>query len=130
MFAVIKAGGRQYRVATDDVIEVDRMVGEVGDKVTFGEVLMVGGGDAAPVLGDPTIAGASVAGEVVDHTRARKVIAFKKRRRKNSRRIRGHRQQLTLVRITAIDTDAARPKRASRAESEPAAEAAAEGAAE
>lgn len=129
MFAVIKAGGRQYRVATDDVIEVDRMAGEVGESITFGEVLMVGGGDAAPVLGGPTIAGASVAGEVVEHTRARKVLAFKKRRRQNSRRIRGHRAQYTLVRITAINTEGEKPKRTRKA-AETAPEAAAEGAAQ
>lgn len=124
MFAVIKAGGRQYRVAADDVIEVDRMAGEAGETVTFGEVLMVGGGDDAPVIGAPLVEGATVQGTLVEHFRDRKVIAFKKRRRQNSRRTRGHRQHLTLVRITAIETGSARPKRA-RAQKAAAPEAAA-----
>ncbi|MGD9740849.1 MAG: 50S ribosomal protein L21 [Bauldia sp.] len=100
MFAVIKAGGRQYRVAANDVIEIDRVEAEVGDTIAFGEVLMLGGD--TPTVGAPTVAGASVSGEVVEHTRGDKVIAFKKRRRKNSKRTRGHRQHHTLVRITGI----------------------------
>jgi large subunit ribosomal protein L21 len=112
MFAVIKTGGKQYRIAADDVIEIDKIPGEAGEAVAFGEVLAVGGEDT--MLGTPTVAGASVAGEVVEQGRKPKVIAFKKRRRKNSRRKRGHRQEFTLVRITEILTDgrAAQPKAA------------------
>ena len=100
MFAVIKTGGKQYRVVADDLLQVDKVAGEPGDVVTFGEVLVVGGD--TPLLGVPTVAGASVAAEVVRQARGPKVIAFKKRRRKNSRRKRGHRQDLTKVRITSI----------------------------
>jgi len=124
MFAVIKTGGKQYRVAADDVIEIDKIPGEAGEAVAFGEVLAVGGEDT--VLGTPMVAGASVAGEVVEQGRKPKVIAFKKRRRKNSRRKRGHRQEFTLVRITEILTDgrAAQPKAAKpKVENEPAADA-------
>jgi large subunit ribosomal protein L21 len=102
MFAVIKTGGKQYRVAADDVIEIDKIAGEAGEAIAFGEVLAVGGEET--VLGAPTVAGASVKGEVVEQGRKPKVIAFKKRRRKNSRRKRGHRQEFTLVRITEILT--------------------------
>ena len=124
MFAVIKTGGRQFRVAPDDVLEIGKIAGEVGTIVQLGEVLVVGGD--TPVLGAPTVAGASVAAEVLDHKRGPKVIAFKKRRRKNSRRKRGHRQEFTLVRITEILTDgrAAQPKAAKpKVENEPAADA-------
>lgn len=113
MFAVIKAGGRQHRVAANDVVEIDRIPGEVGDQIAFDQVLMVVGPDGSTV-GTPVVEGASVAGELVEQTRSAKVIAFKKRRRQNSRRSRGHRQHLTLVRITEILTDgkkaAAKPK--------------------
>ena len=84
MFAVIKTGGRQYRVVPDDVLEIGKIAGDVGAIVQLGEVLLVGGD--SPVLGAPTVAGASVAAEVLQHKRGPKVIAFKKRRRKNSRR--------------------------------------------
>jgi len=103
MFAVIKTGGKQYRVAPEDVLQVAKVAGNPGDVVEFGEVLVVGGD--SPTLGSPTVAGASVAGEVLEQGRGPKVIAFKKRRRKNSRRKRGHRQEYTLVRITEILTD-------------------------
>jgi large subunit ribosomal protein L21 len=103
MFAVIKTGGKQYRVALEDKLQVARVAGNPGDVVEFGEVLVVGGD--TPVLGNPTVAGASVAGEVLEQGRGPKVISFKKRRRKNSRRKRGHRQEYTLVRITEILTD-------------------------
>jgi large subunit ribosomal protein L21 len=107
MFAVIKTGGKQYRVAADDVLKVEKVAGNLGDIVEFGEVLVLGGD--TPTLGTPTIAGALVAGEVLEQGRGPKVIAFKKRRRKNSRRKRGHRQEFTLVRITEILTDGAAP---------------------
>jgi large subunit ribosomal protein L21 len=107
MFAVIKTGGKQYRVVAEDVLRVDRLEGEPGTVVEFGEVLVVGG--ETPVVGVPTVAGATVAGELLDQVRGRKVIAFKKRRRKNSRRKRGHRQEYSLVRITEILTEGKMP---------------------
>ena len=102
MFAVIKTGGKQYSVAAGDVITVMALDGAPGDAVTFDEVLMLGG-DSTNV-GAPTIAGAKVSGEIAEQTRSPKSIAFKKRRRQNSKRKRGHRQDLTLVRITAIES--------------------------
>jgi large subunit ribosomal protein L21 len=109
MFAVIKAGGKQYRVAPEDVIRIDRVKGEPGEVVEFGEVLVLGGD--TPQLGAPTIAGATVAGEVLQHDRGDKVIAFKKRRRKNSRRKRGYRHEFSLIRITEILTEGAKPSK-------------------
>jgi len=100
MYAVIKTGGKQYRVAADDVLTVEKLAGEPGAKIEFGEVLMVGGD--SPKIGAPLVSGALVKAEVVEQTRGPKVIAFKKRRRKNSRRKRGHRQDLTTVKITEI----------------------------
>jgi large subunit ribosomal protein L21 len=107
MFAVIKAGGKQYRVAPEDVIRIDRVGREPGQVIAFGEVLVVGGDTAQ--LGTPTVAGATVAGEVLQHTRGDKVIAFKKRRRQNSRRKRGYRHEFSMIRITEILTDGAKP---------------------
>ena len=107
MFAVIKTGGRQYRVVPNDVLEIGKIAGEVGTIVQLGEVLVLGGD--TPVLGMPTVAGASVAAEVLDHKRGAKVIAFKKRRRKNSRRKRGYRDEITVLRITEILADNAKP---------------------
>ena len=100
MFAVFKTGGKQYRVAAEDVLKVDKITGEPGEVVEFGEVLAVGGENVT--LGAPTVAGATVAAEVLDQGRGGKIIAFKKRRRKNSRRKRGHRQEQTTVRIKEI----------------------------
>ena len=107
MFAVIKTGGKQYRVAADDLLKIEKIAGEPGEIVQLGEVLVVGGDNVT--LGTPTVAGASVAAEVLEQFRGDKVIAFKKRRRKNSRRKRGHRQEFTLVRISEILTDGAKP---------------------
>jgi large subunit ribosomal protein L21 len=112
MFAVIRTGGKQYRVAAEDVIKVDKVKGDPGDIVQFGEVLVVGGDNVA--LGAPTVAGASVAAEVLEQGRGPKIIAFKKRRRKNSRRKRGHRQEFTLVRVTEILTEGATPTKTAR----------------
>ena len=109
MFAVIRTGGKQYRVVAEDVLKVDKIDGNVGDVVEFAEVLAVGGD--TPTIGTPTVAGALVAAQVLDQARDRKVIAFKKRRRKNSRRKRGHRQEFTLVRITEILTDGKKPSK-------------------
>ena len=107
MFAVIKTGGKQYRVVPDDVLEIGKIDGDVGTIVQVVEVLVLG--TDTPVLGLPTVAGASVAAEVLDHKRGPKVIAFKKRRRKNSRRKRGYRDELTVLRITEILADNAKP---------------------
>ncbi|HWZ40783.1 MAG TPA: 50S ribosomal protein L21 [Bradyrhizobium sp.] len=107
MFAVIKTGGRQYRVVPDDVLEIGKIAGDVGTIVQLGEVLVLGGD--TPTLGTPVVAGASVAAEVLLHKRGPKVIAFKKRRRKNSRRKRGYRDEITVLRITEILADNAKP---------------------
>lgn len=101
MYAVIKTGGKQYRVAKDDIVTVERLEGDAGATIEFAEVLMIGG-DGGTKVGAPFISGAKVVGELVEQTRGPKVIAFKKRRRKNSRRKKGHRQDLTNVRITEI----------------------------
>jgi large subunit ribosomal protein L21 len=102
MYAVIKTGGKQYRVATDDKLTIEKIAGDTGSEVVFTEVLMLGGEGAAAKVGAPAVAGARVVAEVVEQGRAAKVIAFKKRRRKNSRRKRGHRQHQTVVRIKEI----------------------------
>lgn len=101
MYAVIKTGGKQYRVAENDILSIERLTGDAGATIEFDEVLMVGSGESVKV-GAPLVAGAKVTAELVEQTRGPKVIAFKKRRRKNSRRKRGHRQDLSLVRITGI----------------------------
>lgn len=101
MFAVIKTGGKQYKVAANDLIKIEKLSGEANDTVEFTEVLMVGE-NADVTTGAPFISGAVVKATIVEQMRARKVIAFKKRRRKNSKRTRGHRQSLTIVRISEI----------------------------
>jgi len=108
MFAVIKTGGKQYRVAANDVLIIEKLAGEAGDTVEFGEVLAFGEGDAA-TFGAPFVDGATVTAEVIKQGRAKTVIAFKKRRRQNSRRKHGHRQHETTVRIMEILTGGARP---------------------
>ena len=125
MFAVIKTGGRQYRVVPDDVLEIGKIAGDVGTIVQLGEVLLLGGDK--PQFGTPAVAGASVAAEVLQHKRGPKVIAFKKRRRQNSRRKRGYRDEITVLRITEILADNAKPTigpRPKKAKAAPAAEAA------
>jgi large subunit ribosomal protein L21 len=102
MFAVIKTGGKQYRVQPDETLAVATLAGEAGDKVTFSDVLAVGGD--SPSIGAPLVSGASVEAEIVGHKRGPKLIVFKKRRRHNSRRRNGHRQDYTLVKITGITT--------------------------
>ena len=109
MFAVFKTGGKQYRVTAEDVISVAKVKGDPGEIVEFGEVLVVGGDNLS--LGAPTVAGATVAAEVLEQAREPKIIAFKKRRRKNSRRKIGHRQEFTLLRITEILTDGKKPSK-------------------
>jgi large subunit ribosomal protein L21 len=101
MFAVIRTGGKQYKVAKDDVISVEKLTGEPGATIELGEVLMIGEG-AEVAAGTPLIAGASVAATVVEQTRAPKIIVFKKKRRHNYRRKKGHRQQQTVLRIAEI----------------------------
>lgn len=126
MFAVIKTGGKQYRVAANDVLTIEKLEGAAGDTVEFTEVLMVGEGAGATV-GAPLVDGAMVVAEVVEQGRARKVLAFKKRRRQNSKRIRGHRQRHTVVKITDILTDGAKPaKKAAKKDAAPKADAKAE----
>ncbi|MCC6982044.1 MAG: 50S ribosomal protein L21 [Bauldia sp.] len=113
MFAVIKTGGKQYRVAADDVIRVETLAGEAGDAVKF-DALMVGDGSETKI-GAPLVDGVTVSGEIVEQTRDKKKIAFYKRRRHNSRRTRGHRQHITVVKITAIGGETAKPKRTRKA---------------
>ncbi len=101
MYAVIKTGGKQYRVAKDDVIVVERLAGAAGDKIELDQVLMLDDGKGA-TLGTPLVDGARVAATVLDQSRGEKIIVFKKKRRKNYRRTMGHRQDLTVLRITDI----------------------------
>jgi large subunit ribosomal protein L21 len=101
MFAVIRTGGKQYKVAKDDVISVEKLVGEPGATVELGDVLMIGEG-AEVSTGAPLVAGASVSATLVEHRRADKIIVFKKKRRQNYRRKNGHRQHQTVLRITEI----------------------------
>ncbi|MEM7299474.1 MAG: 50S ribosomal protein L21 [Pseudomonadota bacterium] len=119
MFAVIKTGGKQYRVAPDDVLKVEKCAGDAGDMIEFSEVLMVGA-EGSTSIGAPTVDGAMVTAEIVEQGRGRKVIAFKKRRRQNSRRTIGHRQHFTEVRISEILTGGAKPSK--KAAAKPAAE--------
>ena len=113
MFAVIKTGGKQYKVAADDVIQIEKLGHEPSEQVVFDNVLMVGG-DAGVTVGAPLVEGASVVGELVENKRGRKIIIFKKRRRQNSRRKNGHRQEFSVVKITDILTDGAKPKAAKK----------------
>ena len=101
MFAVIKTGGKQYRVAANDVVTIEKLDAETGSTIEYNEILVVGEGADAK-FGAPFVKGATVKAEVVEHNRGKKVLSFKKRRRQNSKRIRGHRQHHTVVRITDI----------------------------
>ena len=109
MYAIIKTGGKQYKVAEGDTIQLQRLAGEKGDTVTFGELLAVGGDTVT--LGSPLVADAQVAGEIVEHRKSATILVFKKRRRQNSKRSRGHRQEHTVVRITEILTDGKQPSK-------------------
>jgi len=111
MFAVIRTGGKQYRVAPNDIIEIEKIAGKPGDIVELSEVILLGG-DGGPKTGSPTIAGVLVAAEVIEQRRADKIVVFKKKRRKNYRRTKGHRQALTALRITEILTDGKKPSKA------------------
>ena len=101
MFAVIKTGGKQYRVTPDDVIRIERIPGEAGDKISFNDVLMLAD-DGKTAVGTPLVDGARVTGTLMEQTRGEKIIIFKKKRRKSYRRRNGHRQDLSVVRITDI----------------------------
>jgi large subunit ribosomal protein L21 len=101
MFAVIKAQGKQFKVAQGDTLTIDRLAGDTGAKIALGEVLMLVDG-ASTKVGAPILSGAKVQAEIVSHSRGEKIKVFKKRRRKNFHRTRGHRQELTTVKITAI----------------------------
>jgi large subunit ribosomal protein L21 len=126
--AVIRTGGKQYRVAANDVIKVERLAGEAGEQIVFGEVLALSGEGNAEI-GAPLVSGASVAARVIAQDRDEKVIIFKKRRRHNYRRTKGHRQHRTVLRIEEILTGGAKPsqpaKIEAKADEKPAAEAAA-----
>jgi large subunit ribosomal protein L21 len=100
-YAVIRTGGKQYRVAPGDVVRVERVVGEVGAPIEFSEVLLTAG-DGAVRIGTPLVEGARVRAEIVAQGRARKILVYKKKRRKNYRRRRGHRQAITTLRVTEI----------------------------
>ena len=110
MYAVIKTGGKQYRVKPDDVLEIERLPGEAGDILEFDQVLMLSG-DAGFEIGTPVVSGAIVAAELVEQTRGDKIKVFKKKRRKHYRRTMGHRQDLSQIRITEILTGGAKPSK-------------------
>jgi len=101
-YAVIRTGGKQYRVSEGQLVKIEKLTGEVGEKVTLGDVLFIGGNGEAKI-GAPLIANASVTGEIVGQGKAKKIIVFKKKRRKSYSRQRGHRQRQTTLKITAID---------------------------
>ena len=109
MFAVIRTGGKQYRVAKDDVIVVEKLLGEPGAQIALSEVLMIGGDGKTPTIGAPMVEKAAVFAEVVEQSRGDKIIVFKKNRRKNSRRTRGHRQDQTVLRIVGVSPTGAKP---------------------
>jgi len=111
MFAVIRTGGKQYRVAPNDVIEIEKIAGKPGDIIELSEVILLGG-DGGPKAGSPTIVGALVAAEVIEQKLSDKIVVFKKKRRANYRRKKGHRQALTALRITEILTDGKKPSKA------------------
>ncbi len=118
MYAVIKTGGKQYKVAKDQIVIVEKLTAATGDSVAFDQVLLVGE-DEKTALGAPYVAGASVMAEVVEQTRGDKIIVFKKKRRKNHRRRNGHRQFETVLRITEILTDGKKPAKAAKPKAEP-----------
>ena len=119
MFAVIRTGGKQYRVAKEDKIVVEKLTGEPGAMVELADVLMIGGDGKAPTVGSPVIDKAAVFAEVVEQSRADKIIVFKKHRRKNYRRTRGHRQEQTVLRIVDVSPTGTRPKAGAKAKAAP-----------
>ena len=116
MYAVIRTGGKQYRVAKDDIIAIEKLDGKAGDKVKFDEVLLLGEAGKEPKIGEPLVSGASVTAEVLDQARADKITVIKFRRRKNYHRTKGHRQLETVLKITNISAKAAAKKAAPKAE--------------
>ena len=126
MYAVIRTGGKQYRVSKDDVIAIEKLDGKAGDKIKFDEVLMLGETGKEPKIGEPVVQGASVTAEVLDQARADKITVIKFRRRKNYHRTKGHRQHETVLKITDISAKAAAKKAAPKAEEAPSDEAASE----
>jgi large subunit ribosomal protein L21 len=118
MFAVVRTGGKQYRVAAGDKIAVEKLAGEAGDTITLGDVLLAGEGEKLEDVGKVT-----VSAEIIAQAKSEKVIVFKKRRRHNYRRKNGHRQQMTLLRITAVGDSKAEKKAAPKKEAAPKAEA-------
>ena len=122
MSAVIRTGGKQYRVEVGQNVLIERLVGEEGDVVTFDEVLSTGDGDAIQI-GTPTLAGVAVHGTIVEHKRGRKILVFRRKRRKNFRRLNGHRQYQTIVEITAIGGEAPKARKAPAKKAAPKAEA-------
>lgn len=101
VYAIVRTGGKQYRVSQGDVVRIERLPGEAGDKVTLNEVLLIGGNGEVKI-GTPRLANATVTGEIVNQGLAKKIIVFKKKRRKSYSRKRGHRQRLTALKITEI----------------------------
>ena len=126
MYAVIRTGGKQYRVSKDDVIAIEKLDGKAGDKIKFDEVLMLGETGKEPKIGEPVVQGASVTAEVLDQARADKITVIKFRRRKNYHRTKGHRQHETVLKITDISAKAAAKKAAPKAEEAPSDDAASE----
>ena len=114
MYAVIRTGGKQYKVAKNDVIAVERLSGEAGDIIALDEVLLLGDG-ANATIGAPLVGGACVAAEVLEQVKADKVLIFKKKRRHNYRRKKGHRQDITVLRVTDILTEGKRPEPGAKA---------------
>ncbi|MCH1567806.1 MAG: 50S ribosomal protein L21 [Parvibaculales bacterium] len=116
MYAVIRTGGKQYRVAKDDIIAIEKLDGKAGDKVKFDEVLMLGESGKEPKVGEPVVKGASVTAEVLEQGRADKISVIKFKRRKNYHRNKGHRQHETVLKITGISAKTAAKKAAPKAE--------------
>ena len=130
MYAVIKTGGKQYRVAKDDVIVVEKLLGAPGDTIEIGQVLMLGEEGKAPTVGTPVVDKAAVFAEVLEQAKADKIIVFKKQRRQNHRRLNGHRQLITKLRILEVSPTGSKPAAPKKAAAKkPAAEAPAEAAA-
>jgi large subunit ribosomal protein L21 len=119
MFAVIRSGGKQYRVAKDDRIVIERIAGQPGTMIQLSDVLMLGGDGKAPTLGRPAVAKAAVFAEVLEHNRSDKILVFKKKRRNNYRRKGGHRQGQTLLRIVGVSPTGEKPEFAPTPKKEP-----------
>ena len=112
MFAVVKTGGKQYRVAKDDLVIVETITGEAGDVISLDEVLMIGEEGKEPTVGTPRVEKAKVFAEIVEQSRADKIIVFKKKRRQNYRRKAGHRQEQTVLRVVDVSPTGTKPKKA------------------